>query len=214
MWWNYEMNLKPSEKTCYKSLIHRNLEYSESYEKYLEHIFRLSLKNPGGWVKNKEISQRLNVKAPSVTNMLNKLSKAQLIEWKPRHGIRLTKKGRVKAKNLVTNHILFELFLQRILKMEDFEEINNLSCGMEHHISPKMQESLIELLGISSEMKNIDNYILEDKFPEHIITHSIYTENNIENLLKILKTEIVEKLNLKTQNIEILSDLFKNFKRP
>ena len=81
-----------------------------------ERLFEL--KNPMGWVKNKDISIRLNVKAPSVTNMLQKLAKAELIQWTPRKGIKLTDSGKERAKQIVTSHVIMELFLNRVLGME------------------------------------------------------------------------------------------------
>ena len=102
----------------------------------------LSLSNPGGWVKNKEISDRLKVKAPSVTNMLENLSKVEMIKWTPRKGIRLTDKGRTRAKDIVTYHILFELFLKNVLQMTNEDEINRLACDFEHHFTPELKKRL------------------------------------------------------------------------
>jgi len=36
--------------------------------------------------------------------MLEKLTSVELIEWKPRRGIRLTEKGKETAKELIVNH--------------------------------------------------------------------------------------------------------------
>lgn len=162
---------------------------SESYEEYLENIYRLSLKNPGGWVKNKEISEKLNVKAPSVTNMLEKLTQAGFVDWKPRAGIRLTDLGRQRAKDIVLNHILVELFLERILKLKDPELIGRIACDFEHHVNQEVSDALKNLLDFT-EIKNVDNFILEDRPPTHIPTKDVFPERKVIDLLRELEKNL------------------------
>ncbi len=196
----------------YRGVTVRDQPFSESYDEYLENIYRLSLKNPGGWVKNKEISQRLNVRAPSVTNMLEKLSNAEFIDWKPRSGIRLTDIGRDRAKNLVTYHIVVELFLQRILKMDDAETIDNIACDLEHHLTDDMKDRIIDLLGITENLTNVDNFILEDKLPEHIESRPVYTEKEMIDILTQIESSIKEEISLDTKNQKKLKNIFSSFK--
>ena len=196
----------------YRGVTVRDQPFSESYDEYLENIYRLSLKNPGGWVKNKEISQRLNVRAPSVTNMLEKLSNAEFIDWKPRSGIRLTDIGRDRAKNLVTYHIVVELFLQRILKMDDAETIDNIACDLEHHLTDDMKDRIIDLLGITENLTNVDNFILEDKLPEHIESRPVYTEKEMLGILIQIESSIKEEISLDTKNQKKLKNIFSSFK--
>jgi DtxR family Mn-dependent transcriptional regulator len=189
------------------------MEYSESFDEYLEAIYRLSLQNIGGWVKNKDISARLNVKAPSTTKMLDKLSKTGYIEWTPRKGIRLSDIGREYAKNLVVNHIILELFLRRILRIKNKDQINKIACDLEHHIDANLRELFKDLLGISDILKNVDNFILEDKFPDHIITRPIYSESRLMKLLDGIEIKIVDLTqddNLKNQIKAVFNETKKN----
>ncbi len=185
---------KEEPEISYRGVTVRDSEYPESYDEYLETIYRLSLNNPMGWVKNKDISVRLNVKAPSVTNMLEKLRNAHLISWTPRKGIRLTDEGRTRAKQIVSYHVLMELFLNRVLGMDDWKKVNKLACDFEHHITPDLQARLIHLMGLEEEFKNSDNFIYEDRFPEHIKTQPIYTTSQINESLEILKKEFLNQL--------------------
>jgi DtxR family Mn-dependent transcriptional regulator len=162
---------------------------SESFEEYIENIYRLSLRNPGGWVKNKEISEKLNVKAPSVTNMLEKLKHTGYVDWTPRAGIRLTDLGRQRAKELVMNHIIVELFLERILKIKDPELIGKIACDFEHHVNPDISNALKTLLDFT-EIKNVDNFILEDRFPSHIPTRSVFPERKVVDLFNDFEQEL------------------------
>lgn len=191
------------KEISYRGVTVRDSKYPESYDEYLETIYRLSLQNPMGWVKNKDISERLEVKAPSVSNMLDKLSKADLIQWKPRKGIRLSDQGRERAKQIVTYHVLMELFLSRILGMEDPKKINKIACDFEHHMTPDFSNRLIDLLGLDEEIKNIDNFIYEDRFPRHLRTQTIYTKKEVKHLLNALKNQIFQKISQDSNKAKI-----------
>ena len=202
-----------SDPSIYKSVSQRDKIYSESYDEYLEVIYRLSLRNPMGWVKNKEISERLKVKAPSVTNMLEKLAKAKLIEWKPRAGIRLSKKGKDRGKDLVMNHIIMELFLERILKLNNPEQIDKLACEFEHHITPEIKARLMDLLGIDENLSNVDNFIVDDKLPKHFTTRAIYPEKHIINLLNSIEKDLKSKFSSESKYKNIVEEVFNSHKR-
>jgi Mn-dependent DtxR family transcriptional regulator len=207
---------KPSsDPSIYKSVTQRNKIYSESIDEYLEAIYRLSLKNPMGWVKNKEISERLKVKAPSVSNMLEKLASPnlKLIEWKPRAGIRLSKKGKERGKQLVMNHIIMELFLERTLKLNDPAQIDKLACEFEHHITPEIKDRLMDLLGIDENLSNVDNFIIDDKLPTHFRTRAIYPEKYIVNLLDSIERDLKKKFKTELKFEKAVDDVFKFYKK-
>jgi len=107
----------------------------ETYQRYLCEIYAVSLTKKGGWVNNKEIADKLNVNPASVSGILYKLKKNNLIEWKPRSPIRLTKEGKQIAKHLSETKALLEIFFKKVLKIKDIKLIKDLSCEMEHHIS-------------------------------------------------------------------------------
>ncbi|MFW9880342.1 MAG: metal-dependent transcriptional regulator [Candidatus Thorarchaeota archaeon] len=126
-----------------------NLEISkipESYQRYLDEIYNISRKKKGGWVTNKEIAERLKIEPPSVSGMLEKLKKKGLIKWEPRKSIRLTEKGKTIAKQLDETHSLLYQFFAKVLRIEDKEVIENLSCEIEHHITHDVKKSLEEFL--------------------------------------------------------------------
>jgi len=166
------------------------LSLPEAYQEYLEIIYRLSLQNPGGWVKNKDISDRLNVKAPSTSSMLEKLTVKGLIEWVPRSGIRLTDMGKEKAKIIIRNHIIIEVFMMNVLKITNPEHLNQIACDFEHHITPEIAERMQNLLGIDDYVKNVDNFILEDKLPSHIHTNPVYSEKKIKQAFDIAEAQL------------------------
>lgn len=114
----------------------------ESYQKYLDEIYEISKKKRGGWVSNKELSEKLNVKPASVTGMLEKLKESDFISWEPRKSIRLTQKGKNIAMQLNEIHKLLCVFFKKVLLLESNDVVNNLSCEIEHHINKDVKESL------------------------------------------------------------------------
>ena len=132
-----------------KKSINGNSEISEipeSYQRYLDEIYNISRKKKGGWVTNKEIAESLKIEPPSVSGMLEKLKKKGLIKWEPRKSIRLTEKGKKIAKQLDETHSLLYQFFANVLKIEDKDVIENLSCEIEHHITHDVKNSLEEFL--------------------------------------------------------------------
>jgi len=121
-------------------------EIPESYQRYLDEIYSISRKKKGGWVTNKEIAESLKIEPPSVSGMLEKLKKKGLIKWEPRKSIRLTEKGKKIAKQLDETHSLLYQFFANVLKIEDKDVIENLSCEIEHHITHDVKNSLEEFL--------------------------------------------------------------------
>lgn len=118
----------------------------ESYQRYLDEIHTISRRKKGGWVTNKEIADKLEVKPSSVTGMLKKLKEKDLIKWSKRKTIRLTEQGKRFAKQLNEIHNLLHLFFANVLKIKDKKVIEDLSCEIEHHITRDVKDSLEEFL--------------------------------------------------------------------
>ena len=117
----------------------------ESYEDYLKAIFLISKNNKGGWVSNSEISDFLNVKPPSVTNMIYKLKAKGFINWKPRKSLRLTQNGKDIAKQVIKNYEKLRVFFLEILKLTNKELVDKLCCSIEHIITPEVVKALNNL---------------------------------------------------------------------
>jgi DtxR family Mn-dependent transcriptional regulator len=129
-----------------QSSINRLSQIPESYQRYLDIIYEISKKKRGGWVVNKEISDELKVEPASVSGMLDKLAKLELIDWKPRKAIRLTEKGKKFAMQLGEIHDLLRTFFKDILKIENEDIIEKISCEIEHHITQDVKKSLEDFL--------------------------------------------------------------------
>jgi len=121
-------------------------EIPESYQRYLDTIFNISRKKKGGWVTNKEIAKNLQVEPASVSGMLEKLKKKRLIKWEPRKSIRLTDKGKKYALQLEETHTLLRIFFKDILKIDDEEIVEKVSCEIEHHLTRDVKDSFRDFI--------------------------------------------------------------------
>jgi DtxR family transcriptional regulator, Mn-dependent transcriptional regulator len=93
-----------------------------------------------------DIAARLEVRAPSVTGMLKRLSESGLISYESGHGARLTAKGVAQARRVIRRHRLVELFLTKVLGL-DWSEVDVEADALEHAISPRLEQALAEHLG-------------------------------------------------------------------
>lgn len=100
----------------------------------------------GAAAGTKDLAERLNIKASSVTVMLRKLAGKGLLKHEPYYGVKLTAKGRVAALKLVRKHRLWETFLVERLGFK-WNEVHDVAEQLEHVQSEKLTESLAEYLG-------------------------------------------------------------------
>ena len=128
---------------------------SSRMEDYLEIISELvELK---GYATTLDISRYMNVSAPSVTKMLQRLDEGGFLEYEKYHGINLTKKGTQIAEGIRQNHgILLECF--EILGV-NYDTANQDTEGIEHHLNPKTIKQLRKFVTfLKSNPKIIENF--------------------------------------------------------
>ena len=99
-------------------------------EDYLEVIYDLI--QTKGYARSVDIAQRLGVKTPSVTNMIQKLDGMGLVAYERYRGLKLTDKGEKIARFTQQKHALIVRFL-RVLGVEERTAKMDAE-GIEHHI--------------------------------------------------------------------------------
>jgi DtxR family transcriptional regulator, Mn-dependent transcriptional regulator len=117
---------------------------SSAVQDYLKAIH--SLGGAAGVVTPVAISDRLGVRAPSVTGMLKRLAEAGWIGYESGRGARLTEAGIAEARRVIRRHRLVELFLTRVLGL-DWSEVDAEAEALEHAISPRLEQALAAHLG-------------------------------------------------------------------
>ncbi|MDP4153013.1 MAG: iron dependent repressor, metal binding and dimerization domain protein [Bacillota bacterium] len=116
----------------YELLNQEKKSLTPAMEDYLEMIYRNSLKD--GYVRINTLAELLNVAAPSVTNMVQKLSRIGLIDYKKYELIFLTDRGREIGSFLLQRHLAIEQFLRNI---EAGDELLIETELIEHSIGDK-----------------------------------------------------------------------------
>ena len=107
-------------------------ESQSRLEDYLEVIYHLM--HDKGYASNVDIAERLGVKPPTVSSMLQRLASREYLVYEPYRGIRLTDKGAKIAKSVIRRHsIILELLLMLGVEEEVAYEDTE---GIEHHIQP------------------------------------------------------------------------------
>ena len=113
-------------------------EHTEMYLKAVWHI-----REKGDDVKISTIAKRLNVRQPSVVQMLKKLAERDLVTYN-KAGVSLKESGEKVASSMIRNSRLLEVLMESSLKIEIDEE---MVCGIEHHMNKQFTDALCTMLG-------------------------------------------------------------------
>lgn len=115
-------------------------QLSASLEDYLEAI--LMAAEEKGAARPKDIADRLNVKAASVTGALRQLAEKGLINYTPYDVVTLTPSGSRMAKKIAGKHNALLNFFTNVLDIPR-EEAEDFACNMEHAIPDHVLERFI-----------------------------------------------------------------------
>ncbi len=113
---------------------------SEHTEMYLKAIWHLLER--GEQCRINSIAKMLNIKQPSVIQMLRKLNEQGLVVYN-KNGIKLTESGHKIATTMMRNSRLLEVMMESALKVEIDEE---MVCGIEHHMNKQFTDALCTML--------------------------------------------------------------------
>ena len=120
---------------------------SKSVDDYLKAILELGGAEDSR-VSTNALAERLGVRTPSVTGMLQKLAshRPALVLYEKHRGVRLTAAGKRRAWELVRHHRLLELFLHDVLKYS-WDEVHEEAERLEHFISERFEDRVAAMLG-------------------------------------------------------------------
>ncbi|HSB83685.1 MAG TPA: metal-dependent transcriptional regulator [Nitrosarchaeum sp.] len=113
---------------------------AEHVEMYLKAIWHI--KERGEDVKISTIAKMLNVRQPSVVQMLKKLNEKNLVNYN-KAGVILTQDGERIGSSMMRNSRLLEVLMDSALKVEIDEE---MVCGIEHHMNKQFTDALCTML--------------------------------------------------------------------
>ena len=126
---------------------------TSAMEDYLEMIYRYSLQD--GYIRVSTLSELLNVAAPSVTKMVQNLSRAGLVDYRRYEFITLTDKGREIGTFLLWRHTVLETFLKNLGVKEEVLADTEL---IEHDIS----DATLQKINALNQFLNGNPKVLKD----------------------------------------------------
>ncbi|MBE2220432.1 MAG: metal-dependent transcriptional regulator [Anaerolineae bacterium] len=116
----------------------------QAIEDYLKTIYMLA--EDESPVSTSRIAEAREVKPGSVTNMLQRLAKLNLVDYEKHYGVTLTENGEKIALEVIRHHRLLELYLSEALGF-GWDEVHEQADLLEHVISEKLEERIAAVLG-------------------------------------------------------------------
>jgi DtxR family transcriptional regulator, Mn-dependent transcriptional regulator len=120
---------------------------TEAVDDYLKAILELS--GPSAErVSSNALAVHLEVRAASVTGMLQKLAEQRpsFVKYEKHYGVRLSELGRRRALEIQRHHRLLERFLHDFLDFS-WDEVHDEAERLEHYISERLEDRIAAKLG-------------------------------------------------------------------
>ena len=118
---------------------------TDRMEDYLEVIYELVEQK--GYATTVDISTYLNVSAPSVTKMTQRLDETGYLKYEKYRGIRLTDEGVRIAQNIRNRHGLLAEFF-KMIGVDEESAVNSDAEGIEHHLHPETIKRLEDFMNV------------------------------------------------------------------
>jgi DtxR family Mn-dependent transcriptional regulator len=117
-----------------------------SIQDYLKHIYELT--ENGESASTNALAKKLNISAPSVTGMIQKLASARpaLVTYQKHQGVTLTDEGQKAALEVIRHHRLLEAWLVQTLGYS-WDEVHAEAERLEHVISEDFEERIAAAMG-------------------------------------------------------------------
>lgn len=113
-------------------------------ENYLKALFNLA--GEKGEVGVGDLSQHLDIKMPTVTNMMKRLAEKKLVHYETYKPVRLTERGRKEAALIIRKHRLTEMYLVQKMGF-GWEDVHEIAEQIEHIQSPAFFDKMDQVLG-------------------------------------------------------------------
>ena len=139
---------------------------SESAEMMIKNIHELSM--DGKRVRTSDLAQKTDLKAATVTEMIQRLGEIGLVDYQAYHGVFLTKQGQHVADVIEHRFNILERFLTEILGV-DGTEASEVACRMEHVLTRDVEHKLTTFLGVDPQKES------------ELFCHKINIESDVEH---------------------------------
>ncbi len=117
---------------------------TESAENFLKAVYTLQVDDER--VSTNDLAVHLGVKAPSITDMAQRMVESGMVDYQRYHGVRLTPQGRSAALAVIRRHRLIELYLVQELGYP-LHEVHREAERLEHAVSDQFIAAIDRKLG-------------------------------------------------------------------
>ncbi|MBK8432552.1 MAG: metal-dependent transcriptional regulator [Chloroflexi bacterium] len=115
----------------------------QAIEDYLKTIYKLAQEESP--VSTSRLAEARQVKPASVTGMIQRLDKLNLVDYQKHYGVTLTEAGEKIALEVLRHHRLLETYLIEALGFS-WDEVHEQADILEHVISEKLEERIAAVL--------------------------------------------------------------------
>ncbi len=116
---------------------------TQTMEDYLEVMYNLEKEKK--IVRVKDIAKKMNVRMPTVTNMLKNLSECGLVNYERYEYIELTDEGKKIGAEITRRHNALKKFLMNILGIDE-KKAEDEACRMEHAVSGETLNRFVDFM--------------------------------------------------------------------
>jgi DtxR family Mn-dependent transcriptional regulator len=146
-------------------------------EDYMEAIYKLNKEKKV--VRVKDIARQLDVRMPTVTNMLKTLNERGMVDYQKYEYIGLTDDGAQVGREVQHKHETLRTFLVDILQVE-LTTADEEACKMEHALGSTTLENLIAFMAFIQECPRVgaswlhffEEYRRHGRIPEKCMQHA------------------------------------------
>jgi Mn-dependent DtxR family transcriptional regulator len=125
-------------------------------EEYLEVIYELIIEK-GGQARVSDIAERLGISPASVTEMIQKLQKNDLVTHERYGPIKLTERGTEIAEIVRKRHDILKTFLKLLGINEEIAEKD--ACEIEHNVNQETVKRLTSLIKFIQQTPESQNWL-------------------------------------------------------
>ncbi len=120
---------------------------SAAMQDYLAEAYRLAYyQNGNPYISTSALAEVMNVSAPAVTRMVQRLKEAGYLEHEPYRGVSLTPKGEREALMNIRRHRLVEVFLVSVMKF-GWHEVHDQADDLGVAVSDTVVERMAQMAG-------------------------------------------------------------------
>ena len=146
---------------------------TDSMQEYLAEAYRIAYYQPDNpYVSTSALADEMNVSAPAVTRMVQRLKSAGFLEHEPYRGIKLTPKGEREALANIRKHRLVERFLVDIMGF-GWHEVHDDADDMGLVVSDTLVDKMDEMSGYPKRCPHGEPIPSADGIMPHVVDYPL-----------------------------------------